>query len=427
MSHPDVRVSRPWTPPWRSTGHVPLRRIREGRVFGGVCAGLAAHLGVDVRWVRIAFVVLSLFLGAGVALYVWFLLTVPTGDPQEEAAQARPTRLSRLVPRLRSRTAARPIGDVVLAVVLIVVAGSLLATRADLDVASTWILPVLVLLGGAALAWSQLGAVERQRQAGEPARKSTVVLRVGGGLALALVGVLMLVGQGQTFPEVLRGAVAGIAILAGAAVVLAPLGLRLWRELVAERAARAREAERADIAAHLHDSVLQTLSLIRSRADDPQYVRRLARAQERELRDWLYSDRPEVGDSVAAMVRQVAAEVEDARGVPIDVVTAGDARPDDGTTPLAAATREALANAVAHGLPPISLYVEIGAESVDVFVRDRGDGFDLAAVPEDRHGVRDSILDRMRRHGGSATIRSDATRGTEIHLRMPRSDGGEET
>ncbi|TDE97690.1 ATP-binding protein [Occultella glacieicola] len=414
-------------PPWRTAGHVPLRRLRQGRVIGGVCAGLAAHLGVDVRWVRIAFAVLGLFLGAGIALYVWFLLTVPTGDPQEEAAQARPTRLSRLVPRLRSRTTARPIWDLVLAVVLIVVAVALLAGRADLDISSTWILPVLVLLGGAALAWSQLGAVERQRQAGEPARRATVLLRVGGGLALALVGVLLLVGQGQTFPEVFRGAVAGLAILAGTAVVLAPLGLRLWRELVAERAARARESERADIAAHLHDSVLQTLSLIRSRADDPQYVRRLARAQERELRDWLYSDRPEVGDSVAAMVRQVAADVEDSHGVPVDVVTAGDARPDDGTTPLAAATREALANAVRHGRAPISLYVEIGAESVDVFVRDRGDGFDLAGVPDDRHGVRDSILDRMRRHGGTATIRSDATRGTEIHLTMPRGDGGEDT
>ena len=140
-----------------------------------------------------------------------------------------------------------------------------------------------------------------------------------------------------------RGAIAGVAILAGAVLVLAPLGLRLVRELSAERTARAREAERADIAAHLHDSVLQTLSLIRSRSSDPVVVSRLARAQERELRDWLYADSPEVGDSMAAAVRQVAAEVEDLRGVPIDVVTAGDRAPDAGTTALTAATREALA------------------------------------------------------------------------------------
>ncbi|MDD9206841.1 ATP-binding protein, partial [Georgenia sp. 10Sc9-8] len=237
--------------------------------------------------------------------------------------------------------------------------------------------------------------------------------------ALAVIGSLLLVGPGNDLGDLVRGAAAGLAILAGVAIVLAPVLLRLVRELSTEREARARESERADIAAHLHDSVLQTLSMIRSRAGEEEAVRRLARAQERELRDWLYTDRPAPGTSTAEEVRRVAAEVEDRFGTAIEVVTAGDAEPDERTAALAAAAREALTNAVAHGRPPVSLYVEIGAEEAEVFVRDRGDGFDLEAVPPDRHGVRESIMGRMRRHGGTATVRSRAS-GTEVHLRMPR-------
>src|SRR5699024_3378212 len=146
----------------------------------------------------------------------------------------------------------------------------------------------------------------------------------------------------QSAGQVVWGVLAGLVVLAGAALVLAPWWLRLWRELVAERAARARESERADIAAHLHDSVLQTLSLIRSRAHNPDTVQRLARAQERELRDWLYSDRPEPGDSIAADLRRLAAEIEDLHGGDIDVATAGDGPPGAGSEALMAATREAL-------------------------------------------------------------------------------------
>jgi signal transduction histidine kinase len=234
-----------------------------------------------------------------------------------------------------------------------------------------------------------------------------------------VVGALLLIGPGRSPLELVQATLAGLAVVAGVAVVLAPLGLRLVRELGAERVARARESERADIAAHLHDSVLQTLSMIRSRAGDNEEVARLARAQERELREWLYTDRPAPGTSTADAVRQVAAEVEDLHGVAIDVVTAGDAEPDAGTEALTAAAREALSNAVVHGRPPVSLYVEVTPEQTEVFVRDRGDGFEVAAVPADRHGVRQSIIGRMDRHGGRATVRTRAG-GTEVHLVMPR-------
>jgi signal transduction histidine kinase len=231
--------------------------------------------------------------------------------------------------------------------------------------------------------------------------------------------VLLLLGQDEPVGVLVRSGVAALAVLAGAGLVLAPWGLRLVRELGDERAARAREAERADIAAHLHDSVLQTLALIRTRADQPAEVARMARAQERELREWLYDDRSAPGTSLAAALREVIGEVEDGRAVAIDAVVVGDRVPDADTEALLQATREALVNAVVHGRPPVSLYLEVAQDAVEVFVRDRGDGFDLDAVPSDRFGVRESIMGRVRRRGGTATVTSRPERGTEVHLRVP--------
>ncbi|WP_256970913.1 sensor histidine kinase, partial [Cellulomonas iranensis] len=230
-----------------------------------------------------------------------------------------------------------------------------------------------------------------------------------------------------------QSAVAGLAVLLGVGLVLAPWWVRLVRELGDERAARAREAERADIAAHLHDSVLQTLALIRARADEPVEVARMARAQERELREWLYDDRHAPGTSLVAALRAVVAEVEDSRSGPsgeavaVDVVVVGDRVPEPDTLALLQATREALVNAVVHGRPPVSLYLEVGPELVEVFVRDRGDGFDLDAVGPDRFGVRESIMGRVRRRGGTARVSSSPERGTEVHLAMPVGRGGSGT
>ncbi|GAA4417492.1 hypothetical protein GCM10023169_13690 [Georgenia halophila] len=389
------------------SGRLPLRRPRRGRRLAGVCAGLAAHLRFPVLWVRLGAVVSIFFLGAGALLYVWLWLTVPVGEPTEAG---RPAALGRLAPRLRDARTGSVTRDVIIAAVLLLVAVQLLFWQ--VTGFGTWLLPALLVAAGAAIAWGQLAAASR----GETSR-GTLVVRVGAGVVLAVIGALLVVAPGRSLPEMVEATLAGLAVVAGVAVVLAPLLLRLVRELGSEREARARESERADIAAHLHDSVLQTLALIRARAQDPD-VSRLARAQERELREWLYTDRPAPGTSVADEIRQVAGEVEDVRGVPIDVVTAGDAVPDAGTEVLTAAVREALTNAVAHGRPPVSLYVEVAAEKSEVFVRDRGDGFDLATVPDDRHGVRRSIVGRMERHGGTADVRSGVG-GTEIHLVMP--------
>ena len=234
-----------------------------------------------------------------------------------------------------------------------------------------WLLPAVIVLAGLWLAWSQLDAVQRGRLKDRAGGRTPVsLLRVAGGILLAGVGVLLFVGlasgEGVEAATLAQSIIAAVVMLGGVALVLTPWWLRLVRELGDERAARARESERADIAAHLHDSVLQTLALIRSRADDSAEVARMARAQERELREWLYDDRPAPGTSVAAALRGIVAEVEDSRSGPtgdpvaIESVVVGDRVPDADTEALLQATREALVNAVVHGRPPVSLYLEVG-------------------------------------------------------------------
>ncbi len=434
----DARVdmtAEPSRHPGVAAARVPrgaLRRPERGRWLGGVASGVAAHLGLPLPAVRGAFVVLTLLGGVGVLLYVFWWVTVPAGDPWDAAAAARPSALSRVAsrPTDADRQSRRwPVTDIAVGVLLVAFAGLLVALRTDrLD--AGWVLPVLVVLAGAALAWSQLDEVVRGRLRSRAGGRTPLpVVRLLGGVVLAGVGVLLLVGQ-ATGPGVdaatfAQSVVASIAVLAGVAVVVAPWWLRLWRALADERAARARESERADIAAHLHDSVLQTLALIRARADDPAEVARMARAQERELREWLYDDRPAPGTSLAAALRGVVAEVEDSRSGPggepvaVDTVVVGDRVPDEATAALLQATREALVNAVVHGRPPVSLYLEVGAAEVEVFVKDRGDGFDVDAIGPDRFGVRESIMGRVRRRGGTATVTSRPGHGTEVHLCMP--------
>ncbi|MFI2296134.1 sensor histidine kinase [Isoptericola sp. NPDC019571] len=402
---------------------LPLRRPPQGRVLAGVAAGLAAHLGLPVLVVRLALLLLTLVAGAGAVAYVFWWVTVPSGDPRQ-AADTRPTSMQRLAPRLRLRgpVAALPVRDVLIGAALIAGAFILVAIRAGWDVGASWVLPALVAVGGLALAWSQLDAAQRGRagDAGSGTRRSTLVLRLVGGVVLVMVGVLLLIGQDAPVPVLLQAAVASLAVLAGAALMLAPWWLRLVRELGDERAARAREAERADIAAHLHDSVLQTLALIRSRADDPEAVARMARAQERELREWLYTDRTAPGTSLAAELRALVAEVEDGRAVEVESVMVGDCVPTEETSALLQASREALVNAVVHGRPPVTVYLEVTDAAVEVFVRDRGDGFEMDDIAPDRFGVRESILGRVHRRGGTADVTSRPGWGTEVRLRMPR-------
>ncbi|HEY0217626.1 MAG TPA: PspC domain-containing protein [Cellulomonas sp.] len=412
-----------------SPTRLPLRRPDRGRLAGGVAAGVALHLGMPVRLVRVLFVLLTPLAGVGPLLYVFWWVTVPVGDPAAVAEAARPAALSRIArPQQGSEAVARlrrmPWTEIAVGVALLAGAVALFLSRGGAQIGGSWVVPLLLLVAGTALAWSQLDAVQRERKAGS-ARRPVSLLRLLGGLVIAGVGVLLLVGQEAPPAALIQSTVAAVAVLAGVALVLAPWWLRLVRELGDVRTARARESERADIAAHLHDSVLQTLALIRARADDPTEVARMARAQERELRAWLYDDRPAPGTSVAAALAAIVAEIEDTRtgpdgeAVTIETVVVGDCEPEPSTDALLQATREALLNAVRHGRPPVSLYLEVGPGEVEVFVRDRGDGFDPDAVPQDRFGVRESILGRVRRRGGRASVVCKDGGGTEVRLQVP--------
>lgn len=293
--------------------------------------------------------------------------------------------------------------------------------------------PVLLGVVGLAVLWRQADEAQRERWVDSTGRIDPVraVLGQGGPASYArlLAGVSLLVaalmlfaaqsGQAAVARDVL---VAGVLGMLGLALTVGPWLFRLAGDLSEERAARVRSQERADVAAHLHDSVLQTLALIQKHAEDGKTVSRLARAQERDLRAWLYGDEAAAGTSVAGALRSAAAEVEDAHGVPVEVVTVGDTELGPDVTPVVLAAREAMVNAAKHaGADKIYVYAESGAARVEVFVRDRGRGFDTEQVPEDRLGVRRSIIDRMERHGGTATVRSTPGDGTEVRLAMPLS------
>jgi signal transduction histidine kinase/phage shock protein PspC (stress-responsive transcriptional regulator) len=415
----------------------PLSRPSEGRVFAGVCRGIASHIGVDVTIVRIVFVVLALGSGAGLVAYLFLWAMTPVEDtvagidPAAPAAAA--ARVSAHDPRaadqggaaqVRPRpSSAIPRGAILLAVgILTTVAGAIaLLQSSGRDVRAGLLLPVLLIAIGAVVAWAQLDATQRARWAGVDGWRGLGLARLGFGLGVVILGLLALVTRGQSAGQVWDVALATLSILVGAALICSPFAVRLWADLRREQDARVRETERADIAAHLHDGVLQTLALIQRGADDPVYVTQLARKQERELRGWLYGSGDDPSQTLAAAVTAAAAEVEDLHAVPVDVVVTGDRPLDPGGRALVRAMREALLNAVRHGSPPVTAYVEIGPSAAEAFVRDHGGGFDPDAVPADRLGVRESILGRMSRHGGTAQVRRRDP-GTEVILAMPHSE-----
>jgi signal transduction histidine kinase len=393
-----------------------LERPTRGRYVAGVCAGLAEHLGLNVRQVRLAFILASLAGGVGIAayLFLWAL------TPQSPEATAVPGTHAVAA----GRQANESLRNFVVGLGLLLVGGVLFAQQHGVNLRLGVLIPLMTVAGGAVLAWSQLDDAERGRwlvRSGEGRRAG--LLRLGVGIALASVGVVFLATQGRGLAGLWDVGIAAVAVLAGAALIAAPWGVRLWSDLRAEQAQRIRETERADIAAHLHDSVLQTLALIQRKADDPGEVTRLARAQERELRGWLYAGPRGSRASLASAVTQAAHEVEDLHGIPIELVITGDGPLDVGGTALVQAVREALINAVRHGAPPVSAYVEVGSERVEAFVRDHGPGFDIDDVPRDRLGVRKSILGRMSRNGGTAALRR-LEHGTEVCLSLPVSIAG---
>jgi len=379
-----------------------LQRPRSA-VVGGVSVALARHLGWPVRRVRLILVLASLAWGAGVLFYCWvWMLTPfegPAGPPRSGAAADAPEE-----PRRRAPVAAILLGVGAVATVV----GVILANGGSSTLAAVTF--AIALTGGAA-AWSL--AFDDS----DPLRSARYVVLVRGFAVLVfLLGGILLLFSGGGRPDAVTAVLAIAMLVLGLGVALAPFVVRLWTDLMAERAGRVREEQRAEIAAHLHDSVLQTLALIQNRAGAASDVGRLARAQERELRDWLFAGSSPVGVDLAQELRDVAAAIELEYPARIDVVVAGESV---GTgTALVGAAREAMLNAARHAGGEISVYVESSASGVDVFVRDRGPGVDLDALPPDRLGVRESIIGRMQRAGGTATVRPGAGGGTEVHLHL---------
>lgn len=326
------------------------------------------------------------------------------------------------------RVRSMPYGkEILLGAGLLLAGGILIARMLGVDVPLGTLIPAAAILGGAAIAWMQL---DETRRAGlldkTKADQAGGWARLAAGLALVVAGVLVMVSGSGSWEQTWLALLASVAVLGGVALVLLPWGLKFWRDLEAERAGRVRATERAEIAAHLHDSVLQTLALIQRRAGNENDVVRLARAQERELRGWLYRDPDKDAGQLSERIKAAAAEVEDSLGHAVDVVSVGDTAMTARHEALVQASREAMVNASRHGGGAVSVYLEVADGGAEVYVKDRGPGFDPQTVPADRMGVRESIVGRMNRHGGTAVISSSAD-GTEVRLRLPSdaADNGE--
>jgi signal transduction histidine kinase len=357
----------------------------DDRKLAGVCAGIARHFGIDVRLVRIAFVVLTLAGGIGVALYGLAYLTMTSRQVDE---LADPTAV------LREAAASwrEGLGAGAVAAAIVVAAGG------------EWhvVLPVAAGVAAAMVVWrSGIALTKRGRV----------------GAALMIVGAVLVARALPALGQIQSFAFPVIVLLAGSVLLFGPWWLRMAQALTAERTARIRAQERAEVAAHLHDSVLQTLALIQRRAEDPGEVAQLARRQERDLRAWLNADDIAAAETLHGALVRAAAEIEERHGVEVELVCVGDRPLDGDTAALASAAREAILNAAKFaGAGRIDVYAEASDERAEVFVRDRGAGFDPDAVPADRRGVRESIVGRMERHGGSAEVRSQPGGGTEVEL-----------
>lgn len=417
----------------------PIRTGRSDPVLAGVAADTAARLGVDAVVVRLALVVLATAGGAGVLLYavLWLRLVRAAAGP----AGAEPSDPVR---------SADPMGLVGLAIGFL---GLLLLLRAlGLWFGDAVVVPVALGAAGSLLIWTRGAEHDRARLAGalrlpEPLRQlvddagrglrasagapqmTASPARLAGGFLLVAVAMVGLLAANDALVAVRELGIALLAASVGIVLLFGPWALRLVETVGAERRARIREEERGEIAAHLHDSVLQTLALIQRSGDDPQRMTVLARRQERELRRWLFEGRSdEDASTLSGALAAAVAVLEETHGVEVELVRVGDATMTPALTALVAAVREAVGNAARHaGVRTVAVFVEVGPEEVIAFVRDRGRGFDVAAVADDRSGIRHSIRGRLERRGGRAVLTTALGDGCEWELSVPREGAeGEE-
>jgi signal transduction histidine kinase/phage shock protein PspC (stress-responsive transcriptional regulator) len=392
-----------------------VTRSESDRWIGGVAGGLAEHFSAPAWIFRAAFILTSLAGGVGVVAYalMWVFLPLDPDRPAAPPRDGRPT----------------PGWDLTGVLGILALGLGVLLGLAALGLPIRFSLwgPVLIVGAGVILLWRQSDDLQRAtiRSRAEEGLQATAALsdrqgwvRVLVGLGLVLLGLVAVIGPQLDLATAGRSMAAAGAVVAGLVLIALPWISTWIRGLEAERYAAVRAEERAAMAARVHDSVLQTLTLIQRRADDPAEVTRLARAEERALRSWLYAPVGATG-SLGSALAAVVASTESDYDARIDLVTVGDAVVDDRLAALVAATREAVVNAAKHAGAPASVYAEVDEEQVEVNVRDRGCGFELDSVDPDRHGVRQSIVARMASVGGSATVRSVPGEGTEVRLVLP--------
>jgi signal transduction histidine kinase/phage shock protein PspC (stress-responsive transcriptional regulator) len=415
-------MGSPPRPPIAGLPHGLVRR-RDERIVAGVCAGIARWLGVDPIVVRLAACILALANGAGLLVYLvaWAVLPVEAtaGEPASRGASPGTKRSSELA----------------LAVACITLGALLLVRWLTPFFPDHIVWPAAVAATGVGLVLARAGDSDRARWReaatrlpGNPVEAFRggwmVWVRVLVGAGLLIAGIGFFLASNDALAAVGSVGIAVLATILGGALLFSPWVARLVRQLGEERRERIRNEERADMAAHLHDSVLQTLALIQRHADAPQQARSLARRQERELRAWLYDGRrsstEDAPGALATALDGVADEVEADHGVAVDVVVVGDCPFDGHVDALVAAVREAVLNAARHsGADEVSVYAEVVGDSrIEAFVRDRGRGFDPAAVNGDRRGITQSIVRRMARHGGRAHVNSAPGEGTEVTFEL---------
>lgn len=402
-----------------------LTRSRDDRLVAGVAGGIAAHVRLSPTLIRVVFLLLLPFNGLGALLYAVFWAVLPSA----------PGAVSR-------RDPVRLVWFLLVGVGVMVVS-TLINGNGGAAVVVGWLVALIAV--GAGIIWHQADPDRRQRWTDQSGRAPWLAALAGDGdrriflLRFLAGGVLVVVGviglavvysplQGISWSDLWVAVAFAMVALAGVGTVAAPV---LWRTVTALRSEREgliREQERAELAAMIHDQVLHTLALIQRNAADPVAVQRIARGQERSLRNWMYQPTGSPSEHFTAALQQAAAEVEDTYGIAVEVVLVGDRTVDERVAALVAAAREALVNASRHAeVMTVSLYAEVEPAQLSVFVRDRGVGFNLDAVEERRHGVRGSIIGRMARHGGQAEIRSEVGEGTEVRLTLPVTSMKEES
>lgn len=394
------------TPPARSWARLRRELVRSetDRVVSGLAGGLAARIGIPSVYVRAGFIVATLAGGAGIAAYLFGWALTLDDEAGVDHVEAPPA-------TTRQRIA---LGALYLGFLGIL-------QSAGIWFGNDVVWPVGAIVFGAAVIWDRTDDERRQRltQFARSPEEGPGRARVIGGIALFAIGLGFLFSSVETFdlgPVLIAAAMAA----AGFMLLFGPWVMRMANDLAEERRVRIRSEEKADMAAHLHDSVLQTLALIQ-RSDDPKRMVTLARSQERELREWLYGEGTRQLGKVRGAIEAMADRVEKDHNIPIEVVVVGDATLDPDTDALVKAAGEAMTNAARHsGADKISVYVEANDHAVEAFVGDQGKGFDPEAIDPQRRGIVESLRGRMERHGGTVEITSIPGEGTDVQLRVNR-------